>query len=46
MTLGFMNGELKRPLLFEHDVLSEEQMQKDRKESLKLILDRKNVKNF
>jgi len=46
MTLGFMNGELERPLIFEHDILSEEQIKKEREESLKIILARKNVKNF
>jgi hypothetical protein len=46
MTLGMINGEIKRPLIFEHDVLSEEQIQKEREESLKIILARKNVKNF
>jgi len=44
MTLGFMNGELERPLIFEHDILSEEQIKKEREESLKIILARKNVK--
>lgn len=46
MTLGLIDEELKRPLTFEHDVLSENQIKKEREESLKLIVARKNVKNF
>jgi anaerobic magnesium-protoporphyrin IX monomethyl ester cyclase len=45
-TLGLREGELKRPLVFEHDILSENQIQKEREESLRITLNRGKVKNF
>jgi radical SAM superfamily enzyme YgiQ (UPF0313 family) len=46
MTLGLIEKEKRRPLVFEHDFLSEETIQNEREESFKIILARKNVKNF
>ncbi len=46
MTLGRMGNEINRPLTFEHDVLSEKQIIEERKASLEIILNRKQVKNF
>ncbi|MBU2634607.1 MAG: radical SAM protein [Nanoarchaeota archaeon] len=46
MTLGMIDGERERPLTFIHDVLSEEQIIEEREDSLKIILERKQVRNF
>jgi len=46
MTLGLGEGELTRPLTFIHDVLSEGEIIEEREKSLKIILERKNVKNY
>jgi anaerobic magnesium-protoporphyrin IX monomethyl ester cyclase len=46
MSLGFKGDELNRPLTFEHDILSEEEILEERRKSLEIILSRKKVKNF
>ena len=46
MTLGLIGDELKRPLIFVHDVMTEEQILEERERSLEIVRRRKMVKNF
>jgi len=46
MTLGLREGEINRPLTFKHNVMSEGEIQREREESLKIILARRQVKNL
>lgn len=46
MTLGLRENEIERPLTFVHDVLSEEEILRERRSSLELIKQYKMVRNF
>jgi anaerobic magnesium-protoporphyrin IX monomethyl ester cyclase len=46
MTLGLKDDELERPLTFEHDILSEEEIKEERRKCLELTSSRKIIKNF
>ncbi len=46
MTLGLRENEIERPLTFIHDVLSEEEILRERRSSLELIKQYRMVRNF
>ena len=46
MTLGLRGDEVERPLTFVHDVLSEEEILRERQTALELVKQYKMVKNF
>jgi radical SAM superfamily enzyme YgiQ (UPF0313 family) len=46
MTLGFKGDEMKRPLIFVHDVMTEEQILEEREKSFDIVRKKEMVKNF
>lgn len=46
MTLGLRDNESERDFLFEHDIMSNEQLKEERRKSLIIIKEYNLVKNF
>lgn len=46
MTLGMKEGELTRPLTFVHDIMSEAEIQEEREKSLRIVKQRRQIRNF